>query len=84
MPARLQIHPEDMILELLRSVNSLTMEQVTQRLPELSWSELFHAVDTLSRKGFIILRRRGFEYELAVPESLYRSRCLDSGTSSYP
>lgn len=38
--------------------------RVVERLPELSWSEVFHAVDTLSRQGVITFRRRGFEYEL--------------------
>jgi len=30
----------------------------------LSWSELFHAVDSLSRRGAIVLKRHGFDYEL--------------------
>ena len=55
---------EAMVLDVVRSAESLTIEQAITLLPELSWSELFNAVDTLSRQGAITLRRRGFEYEL--------------------
>lgn len=50
---------------MLQSGETVTMDEAVASLPELSWSELFHAVDTLSRSGAIILRRRGFEYVLA-------------------
>ena len=55
---------ESLVLDVLRSADSLTMEQMIEQLPQVSWSELFHTVDALSRRGAIILRRRGFEYEL--------------------
>ncbi len=57
--------PEILILSLLNSVETLTMEQAVERLPELSWDDVFRAVDALSRRGTIILRRRGFGYEVA-------------------
>jgi hypothetical protein len=56
--------PEDLVLDLLNQAGSLTIDQMTDQLPELSWSELFHAVDALSRSGVIILQRKGFQYEL--------------------
>ena len=55
---------EELVLSVLRASGPLTIEQATAKLPELSWNELFRAVDALSRRGAIILRRRGFEYEL--------------------
>ena len=55
---------ESLVLHVLHSADSLTMEQMIEQLPQLSWSELFHTVDALSRRGAIILRRRGFECEL--------------------
>jgi DNA-binding transcriptional ArsR family regulator len=57
-------HHEELILELLQQSDWLTIEQLTARLPELTWNELFQTVDALSRNGAIILRRRGFQYEL--------------------
>ena len=64
------VHPsispssECLILELLSMRNSLTLEQVVTLLPELSWNQVFKTVDELSRRGEIILLRRGFEYEV--------------------
>ncbi len=68
MARQLDIRPrvqEALVLDLLQSAETVTLEQATESLPELSWSELFHAVDTLSRSGAIMLQRRGFTYVLA-------------------
>lgn len=58
---------EELVLSLLRASGTLTFEQATAKLPELSWNELFRAVDTLSRRGDIALRKRGYEYEMTFP-----------------
>lgn len=64
------VHPaisptsEGLILDLLGLRKSLTLEQVVTLLPELSWNQVFRTVDELSRRGEIILLRRGFEYEI--------------------
>ena len=42
-----------------------TLDEVTERL-ELSWNQVFLAVDSLSRRGDIILKRRGYEYEVSA------------------
>ncbi|MCE3224942.1 MAG: hypothetical protein K0S58_3122 [Nitrospira sp.] len=55
---------EGLILDLLSARKSLTLQQVVTLLPELSWNQIFRTVDVLSRRGDIILLRRGFEYEL--------------------
>ena len=49
----IHIDSEFLILELLRVRKSLTLEQVITLLP-----------DELSRRGEIILLRRGFQYEV--------------------
>jgi hypothetical protein len=53
-----------LILGILKSRDALTMEEMKEMLPQLNWWELFQAVDGLSRSGAIILRRKGFDYEL--------------------
>ena len=58
------INSEYLILDLLRARKSLTLEQVVALLPELSWNQVFTTVDELSRRGQIILLRRGFQYEV--------------------
>jgi hypothetical protein len=65
MDTTISINSEYLILGLLRARKSLTLEQVVALLPELSWNQVFTTVDELSRKGKIILLRRGFQYEVA-------------------
>ena len=60
----IHIDSEFLILELLRVRKSLTLEQVITLLPELSWNQVFRTIDELSRRGEIILLRRGFQYEV--------------------
>ncbi|OQW30539.1 MAG: hypothetical protein A4E19_09525 [Nitrospira sp. SG-bin1] len=38
------------------------MEELCDELPELSWSQVFLAIDVLSRRGDIHLRREAFIY----------------------
>ena len=53
-----------LVLDVIRSSGTrLTFEEIIDRLPELSWNQVFLAVDALSRHGEIILSRRGFEYQ---------------------
>ncbi len=65
-------HKEALVLGLVARAGSLTIEQVAAELPELTWSELFHTIDDLSRRGAIVLRRKGFIYELRarLPETI--------------
>jgi hypothetical protein len=60
------IRDESLVLEALQSDEMLTMDGLTERVPQLSWSELFTIVDRLSRQGAIMLRRRGFQYEVSL------------------
>ncbi|MBM4134478.1 MAG: hypothetical protein FJ245_11995 [Nitrospira sp.] len=55
---------EALVLERLDRAGCLTIEQLAAELPELTWSELFHTIDSLSRSGAVLLRRKGFAYEL--------------------
>nr|MBI3613337.1 hypothetical protein [Nitrospirota bacterium] len=65
-------HKEALVLGLLDRAGSPTIEQLAAELPELTWSELFHIIDLLSRSGAIVLRRKGFTYELQthLPETI--------------
>ena len=63
---------EDLVLQTLQINEALSLEQITERVPDLSWNDLFHAVDRLSRRGDLILQRRGFAYYV----SLSRMSCL--------
>ena len=58
---------EGLVVALLQDIQHSTLEEVVALLPELSWNEVFHAVDSLSRRGGIVLRRRGFSYDVCLP-----------------
>lgn len=69
---------ESLILDLLHMNKSLSLEQVVALLPELSWNQIFTAVDELSRRGEIMLHRRGFEYDVElVPSRQPALSCVD-------
>lgn len=55
---------ESEIMDLLRASGRLTVEEIAERIPDLSWSQLFLAMDVLSRTGEVILWREGFTYTL--------------------
>lgn len=61
--------PEAMVLAELESGNAVTVDQLMVRLPQLTFGELFLALDALSRRGEVFMRRRGFEYEVSAPKS---------------
>ncbi|MGD9727611.1 MAG: hypothetical protein AB7G68_04585 [Nitrospiraceae bacterium] len=56
---------EAMVLELLSHERSISLEAVVDLLPQMSWNQVFQCVDSLSRRGEIVLLRRGFDYEIA-------------------
>ena len=56
--------PDSLVLATLAEADFLTIEQLVEQLPELTWNQLFQILDDLSRRNAIVLRRRGFEYEV--------------------
>jgi DNA-binding GntR family transcriptional regulator len=62
--------PEGLVIGLLHPGEALTMDQVAERLPQLTWNQLFQAVDTLSRQGAIALHQRGRQYEISLSRSV--------------
>ena len=74
---------ESAIMDLLRASGKLTVEEIAVQMPDLSWSQLFLAVDVLSRTGKIVLWREGFTYtvEMAKPSPALVG-ALDGTTAS--
>ena len=61
-------HTEVLVLDVLQSSPQLLpLEEIVGRLPTLSWNQVFLAVDSLSRKGLINLKRRAFSYIVTGP-----------------
>ena len=64
---------EDAVIEILRQRGPCTMDEVTAALPHYNWSELFSAVDDMSRDGRVVLRLlAGSGYQLSVPAATPR------------
>ena len=55
---------EQDIVAHLEDQDVVTLDALINQMPQYSWSQIFHAVDTLARCGRISLRRHGFGYTL--------------------
>jgi len=55
---------EDVILAHLDEQAAIALDTLVALLPDYSWSQVFHAVDRLARRGCITLRRYRSEYTL--------------------
>jgi hypothetical protein len=55
---------DEAVLNMLQRYEVLMMEDLITGRPDFSWSQLFLAVDRLSRKNLIALRRIGLSYQI--------------------
>lgn len=62
---RMRRQAEIMVLRQLQSGQTLTIEELVERLPEVQWDRIFRAVKVLSARNQVVLRARGFGYELS-------------------
>jgi hypothetical protein len=72
--------PEAMVLAELGSGDAVTVDQLMVRVPQLTFGELFLALDALSRRGEVLMRRCGFEYEVSAPKLSSTSSTAASDT----
>jgi hypothetical protein len=54
-----QMTVEDQVIDVMRHTLTCDLEEVTHRCPNLTWNQVFLAVDHLSRSGKIVLVPRG-------------------------
>ncbi len=58
---------ESVIRTELTSRGPCTLDALLHRLPQFSWSEVFAAIDQLSREGRLVLRHpTRFDYEVSI------------------
>lgn len=55
---------EQAILDYIDEEAVVGLDSLIALLPQYSWSQVFHAVDRLARRGTIVLRRHHFDYTL--------------------
>jgi uncharacterized membrane protein len=58
---------ERTVLSLLLPGESTSMDEILDRAVGMSWSQVFLALDRLSRRGEILLTRKGFIYRVQLP-----------------
>ena len=52
------------ILMLVEQHDVISLDALIYLLPDSSWSQIFHGVDGLARRGQIVLRKHGYKYTL--------------------
>jgi hypothetical protein len=58
---------EEAILELLRISGPCCLDDVVTYLPDLSWGQVFSAVDRMSRDGRVLISQLGYStYQIAL------------------
>jgi hypothetical protein len=50
---------EAQVIDMLHRAHACELEEVTRQCPNLTWNQVFFAVDRLSRSGEIVLLPRG-------------------------
>jgi len=73
---------EARVLNVLKNGHEQTWEQVSSKLPELAWNELFAIFDVLSRRGKITMRRRGIEYVVKLCHEPSAARASSSAADA--
>ena len=54
--------PNTQLLSALKTGEAVTIPELSARLPECRWRDLFLAVKALDRQGAIRLHRRGYDF----------------------
>jgi hypothetical protein len=72
---------EEAVIEMLRKSGPCSFDDLIRYLPDLSWSEVFVAVDRMSRDGQLLIRRRlllrplgSSSYQITLPSQLASPR----------
>lgn len=58
--------PKTRLLRVLRAGETIAMPELTARLPEFSWQELFLTIKVLNQQGAIQLHRRGYDFFVSL------------------
>jgi hypothetical protein len=58
------LHPATarLILETIENCPGISLEDLARACTQLTWNQLFSAVDVMSRSGMLHLSRKGFQY----------------------
>jgi hypothetical protein len=66
---------EEAVLKMLQRTGPCCLDTLVMQLPKLSWTEVFVAIDRMSRDGRVLLRQLGYAtYEITLPSQLASPR----------
>jgi hypothetical protein len=57
---------DEVVLNMLQRYGALMMDDLIAERPEFSWAQLFLAIDRLSRKNLVSLRRVSLSYQIRL------------------
>ena len=58
---------EEAVIEMVQKTSTCSLDDVVTYLPNFSWSEVFSAVDRMSRDGRLLLRQTGYSaYQISL------------------
>ena len=58
------VDADEAVLNMLQRYEGLMMDDLIAKRPDLSWAQLFLAIDRLSRQNLITLHRVGLSYQI--------------------
>lgn len=70
----IEVSAAEVVTEMLRKTSPCCLDDLVTYLPNLSWGEVFVAVDRMSRDGRLLLRQLGYssyQVTLVSPRSPY-------------
>lgn len=76
---------QDAVIDILTNMGPCTMDQLVESLPAHDWSEVFSAVDEMSRDGRLVLRRHSQSnsgYQLSLSPSCRIGRQVSTRPSA--
>jgi hypothetical protein len=71
------VSAEKDVIEALQRNGPCCLDELVRHLPNLSWGEVFVAVDQMSRDGRLLVRQLGYSYssyEITLPPQLASPR----------
>ena len=76
---------EEAVIDVLQRTGPCGIDDVVTSLPNLSWGEVFVAVDRMSRDGRVLLRQLGYStYQIALPLQLAVPHALSRQNEARP
>ena len=71
------VSAEEVVIETLQKTGPCSFDDLIRYLPNLSWGEVFVAVDRMSRDGRLLFRPLGSSsYQITLPSQLTSARSL--------